>query len=61
MSEALNKVAEEHGLESVTAIAFVWIMSKASNVSPLVGERKTGYLMDNILALRIKLTDKQID
>lgn len=61
MSEALAKVAEEHGIESVTAIALAYVMSKAPNVFPLVGGRKVEYLHDNIQALKIKLSQKQID
>lgn len=61
MSEALEKVAKEHGLESVTAIALAYVMSKAPNVFPIVGGRKVEHLMDNIQALKVKLTQKQID
>lgn len=31
MSEALEKVASEHGIESVTAVALAYVMSKAPN------------------------------
>ncbi|KAL4783744.1 NADP-dependent oxidoreductase domain-containing protein [Aspergillus varians] len=61
MSEALAKVAEEHGIESVTAIALAYVMSKAPNVFPLVGGRKVEHLHDNIQALKIKLSQEQID
>ncbi|ROV97808.1 hypothetical protein VPNG_08653 [Cytospora leucostoma] len=60
VSEALAKVAAEHGIESVTAIALAYVMSKASNVFPVVGGRKVEHLEDNIQALSIKLTDDQI-
>ena len=60
MSEALAKVAAEHGIESVTAIALAYVMSKTPNVFPLVGGRKIEYLHDNIQALSIRLTDEQI-
>ncbi|KUI60953.1 Putative aryl-alcohol dehydrogenase AAD14 [Cytospora mali] len=59
-SEALAKVAAEHGTESVTAIALAYVMSKAANVFPVVGGRKIEHLEDNIKALSIKLTDEQI-
>jgi len=36
-------------------------MSKAPNVFPIVGGRKVEHLMDNVQALKIKLTDKQIE
>ncbi|PYI01541.1 putative aryl-alcohol dehydrogenase [Aspergillus sclerotiicarbonarius CBS 121057] len=61
MSEALAKVASEHNIESVTAIALAYVMSKAGNVFPLVGGRKVEHLKDNIRALSIKLTDEQIE
>ncbi|PLB43394.1 aryl-alcohol dehydrogenase [Aspergillus steynii IBT 23096] len=60
MSEALAKVASEHGIESVTAIALAYVMSKTTNVFPLVGGRKIEHLRDNIQALSIRLTDEQI-
>jgi aryl-alcohol dehydrogenase-like predicted oxidoreductase len=61
ISEALSKVASEHGIESVTAIALAYVMSKAPNVFPIVGGRKVEHLKDNIQALKIKLTNKQIE
>jgi aryl-alcohol dehydrogenase-like predicted oxidoreductase len=61
MSEALATVAAEHGIESVTAIALAYVMSKAPNVFPLVGGRKVEHLHDNIQALSIRLTEKQIE
>ena len=33
ISEALGKVAAEHGIESVTAVALAYVMSKTPNVS----------------------------
>lgn len=61
MGEALAKVAAEHGLESVTAVALAYVMSKAPYVFPLVGGRKVEYLQDNIQALRLRLTKEQIE
>lgn len=60
ISEALAKVASEHGIESVTAIALAYVLHKAGNVFPIVGGRKVEHLQDNIKALSIKLTDEQI-
>lgn len=60
MSEALSKVADEHGIESVTAIALAYVLAKTPNVFPLVGGRKVEHLKDNIQALSIRLTDEQI-
>lgn len=61
MSEALAKVASEHGIESVTAIALAYVLAKAPRVFPIVGGRKVEHLKDNIRALSIKLTDAQIE
>ena len=60
MSAALEKVASEHGLESITAVALAYVISKAENVFPIIGGRKVDHLKDNIKALSIKLTDEQI-
>lgn len=61
MSEALAQVASEHGIESVTAVALAYVMAKAPYVFPLVGGRKVEHLRDNIQALKIKLSPKQIE
>ncbi|OJJ02650.1 hypothetical protein ASPVEDRAFT_42154 [Aspergillus versicolor CBS 583.65] len=61
MSEALEKVASEHGVESVTTIALAYVLSKAPYVFPVIGGRKIEHLQDNIRALDIRLTQAQID
>ncbi|KAL4912533.1 NADP-dependent oxidoreductase domain-containing protein [Aspergillus aurantiobrunneus] len=61
MSEALEKVAAEQGVDSVTTIALAYVMSKAPYVFPVVGGRKIEHLRDNIKALEIQLTQVQID
>ncbi|KAJ6124404.1 Aryl-alcohol dehydrogenase (AAD) [Penicillium samsonianum] len=61
ITEALATVAAEHGIESVTTIALAYVLCKAPNVFPLVGGRKIEHLHDNIQALSIRLTDKQIE
>jgi aryl-alcohol dehydrogenase-like predicted oxidoreductase len=61
VSEALEQVASEHGGCSITAIALAYVFSKATNVFPIVGGRKVEHLKDNIKALSIKLTEKQIE
>ncbi|KAL4777865.1 NADP-dependent oxidoreductase domain-containing protein [Aspergillus nidulans var. acristatus] len=61
MSEALGKVAAEHGIESVTAVALAYVLQKVPNVFPIVGGRKVEHLFDNIQALKIKLTPEQVD
>ena len=60
MSEALEKVAGEHGIKSVTAIALAYVLNKHPYVFPIVGGRKVEHLQDNIQALKIKLTAEQI-
>lgn len=59
MSAALEEVANEHNV-SLTAVALAYVMSKTTNVFPLVGGRKVEHLHDNIKALTIKLSDAQI-
>lgn len=61
MSDALCKVAAEHGIESPTTIALAYVVSKYPYVFPIIGGRKVEHLYDNIKALSIKLTDKQIE
>lgn len=36
VSEALEKVAKAHGVESITAVALAYVMAKTPNVFPLV-------------------------
>jgi len=60
ISDALEKVANEHGVESPTAVALAYLMAKAPYVFPIVGGRKVEHLHANIEALKIKLSDKQI-
>lgn len=40
VSAALEKVADEIGIESVTAVALAWCMSKYPYVYPIIGGRK---------------------
>jgi aryl-alcohol dehydrogenase-like predicted oxidoreductase len=60
VSEALEKVAGEVGIESVTAVALAYVIAKAENVFPIVGGRKVEHLKDNLEGLKIKLTEEQI-
>ncbi|ORY92787.1 NADP-dependent oxidoreductase domain-containing protein [Leucosporidium creatinivorum] len=59
-STILSKIAEEHKIESVTAVALAYVMAKTPYVFPIVGGRKVEHLHDNIQALSIKLTAEQI-
>lgn len=61
MSAALAQVAAEHGIESITAVALAYVMSKAPRVFPLVGGRRVEHLRDNIQALSLRLTPAQIE
>ncbi|AJQ42617.1 Aad3p [Saccharomyces cerevisiae YJM1526] len=60
ISEALAKIAEEHGTESVTAIAIAYVRSKAKNFFPSVEVGKIEDLKENIKALSIDLTPDNI-
>lgn len=60
ISAALERVATEHGITSVTAVALAYVMAKAPRVFPIIGGRKTEHLHDNIQSLSITLTDEQI-
>ena len=60
VSAALEKVAGEHGIESLSTIALAYVLQKTPNVFPIIGGRKVEHLHDNIKALSIKLTDEQI-
>lgn len=59
-SEVLAKIGEAHGLESVTAVALAYVLSKTPYVFPIVGGRKVEHLHDNIKALTVKLTEAEI-
>jgi len=60
ISAALEKVAKEHNLASLSAVALAYVMQKTPLVYPIVGGRKVEHLRDNIEALSIKLTPDQI-
>ncbi|KAL9095943.1 MAG: hypothetical protein Q9165_001941 [Trypethelium subeluteriae] len=61
ISEALCNVAAEHGIESPTAIALAYVMSKYPYTYPIVGGRKVEHLRDNMKCLKITLTEQQIE
>lgn len=56
----MEKVANEHGIESVTAIALAYLLAKTPFVFPIIGGRRIEHLHDNIQALKIKLTPEQV-
>ncbi|KAH9931499.1 Aldo/keto reductase [Fomitopsis serialis] len=57
---ALEKVAGEVGVKSITAVALAYVMQKTPNVFPIIGGRKVEHLMDNIAALDIALSEEQV-
>jgi len=61
-ASALEKVGKELGDDiSVAAVAIAYVMHKTPYVFPLVGGRKISQLQDNIKALSITLTPKQME
>ncbi|QKX60189.1 uncharacterized protein TRUGW13939_07332 [Talaromyces rugulosus] len=61
LSEALAKVAGEHNIDSLQAVALAYVRAKAPRVFPLVGGRKIEHLKGNIQALDINLTPQQVE
>ncbi|KAH7147000.1 aryl-alcohol dehydrogenase [Dactylonectria estremocensis] len=60
VSDTLEQVAAEHGIQSIQQIALAYVLHKTRHVFPMVGGRKVEHLHDNIKALSIRLTDDQI-
>ena len=61
MSAALEKVAKEVGTEHITAVAIAYIMQRTPYVFPIIGGRKVEHLKANLEALKISLSQEQID
>lgn len=61
ISAALDKVAREHNMTSLAAIALAYVSQKTLNVIPIVGGRKIEHLRDNIKALKVRLTQEQME
>ncbi|KAJ7124062.1 Aldo/keto reductase [Mycena crocata] len=61
MSNALEKVAKEVGVDSVTAVAIAYLLHKAPYVFPMVGGRKVEHMLENIKALTISLSAAHIE
>jgi len=57
---ALEKVAQEVGAKSITAVAIAYVMHKTPHVFPIIGSRKVEQLMENLEALDIALSEEQI-
>ncbi|KAJ3502024.1 hypothetical protein NMY22_g18726 [Coprinellus aureogranulatus] len=60
VSKALEKVAEEIGAKSITAVAIAYVMHKTTYVFPIIGGRKVENLVENLGALEIALTEENI-
>ena len=57
---ALEEVAKEVGVKSITAVAIAYVMQKTPYVFPIIGGRKVEHFKDNLKALDISLSPKQI-
>ena len=60
VSAALEKVAGELGIQSITAVAIAYLLHKTPYVFPIIGGRKVEHLMQNVDALELSLSDEQI-
>jgi aryl-alcohol dehydrogenase-like predicted oxidoreductase len=60
VSKVLEKVAARHNTV-ITSIALAYVMHKAPYVYPIVGGRKVEHLQGNIDALKIQLTEADIE
>jgi len=60
VSKVLEKVAARHNTV-ITSIALAYVMHKAPYVYPIVGGRKVEHLQSNIDALKIQLSEQDIE
>lgn len=60
VSIALNEIAKSKGV-GITGSALRYVMHKSPYVFPIVGGRKIEHLKGNIEALKIELSDEEID
>ena len=60
VSLALEKVAQEVGAKSITAVAIAYVMHKTRFVFPIIGGRKIEHFQSNLEALDITLSPEQI-
>ncbi|KAF9074593.1 Aldo/keto reductase [Rhodocollybia butyracea] len=61
VSRALEKVAAEVGVGSnIGAVAIAYVMQKTPYVFPIIGGRKIEHLQANVQALKISLSEEQI-
>ena len=59
--QALEKVAQEVGTKSITAVAIAYVMQKTPFVFPIIGGRKVEHMLANLEALEIVLTAEQVE
>ncbi|KAF9256062.1 Aldo/keto reductase [Marasmius fiardii PR-910] len=60
ISRALEKVANDLGAKSLTAVAIAYVMQKTAYVFPIIGGRKVEHLKANLEALDIELSEEQV-
>lgn len=60
MSVVLDKIAGEVGVKSLTAVALAYVLAKTPDVFPVIGGRNVEHLLENIEALKIRLSAEQI-
>ena len=60
VSEVLEKVAKRKGT-LITSVALAYVMHKSPYVFPIVGGRKVEHLKGNIEALKLRLTNEDIE
>ncbi|KAG8628143.1 hypothetical protein KVT40_004016 [Elsinoe batatas] len=56
----LEEIAKKKGT-IITSVALAYVMHKSPNVFPIVGGRKVEHLKGNIEALKIKLTEEEME
>ncbi|KAL8956562.1 MAG: hypothetical protein Q9183_006278 [Haloplaca sp. 2 TL-2023] len=60
VSEVLERVAKRKGT-LITSVALAYVMHKSPYVFPIIGGRKVEHLKSNIEALKLRLTDEDIE
>ncbi len=55
-----ERLAKEKGTQ-ITSVALAYVMRKAPYVFPIVGGRKVEHLKGNIEALKVELSDQEMD
>ncbi len=60
MVDALGPIAERHGV-SIAAIAIAWVLARGQDVVPIPGCKRRTTLLDSLSALRLELSQRDID